>query len=524
MEYVSCSLWKSYLLFLCLVLGSLACSNNGQDDTGGDGTKNKIAIHIHDKEQTIRNFGASDAWTCQFIGLWPEAKKNQVADWLFSLETDNDGRPKGIGLSLWRFNIGAGSAAQDDISDEWRSTEGFLNDDMTYDWSKQAGQRWFMHAARARGVDQFVGFTNSPPVQLTSNGKAYSGNGNAANIAPENYLAFSRFLVDVSAQFAEEGIPFTFLSPFNEPQWDWTDNGQEGSPYTNEEMFAITKKLDSVLTKENMDVRIQVPEAAKLNYLYETADKSNRGEQVSAFFTSQSPLYLGNLQHVDKIISGHSYFTSAPVETLVGVREKVRESLEEASEPVEFWQSEYCILGEQEEVPGPGKDLGIDPALYIARVIHHDLTVANASAWHWWLAVSAYDYKDGLVYVDKNKDDGMAEDSKMLWALGNYSRFIRPGAVRVAVSSESMNVGNAKGIMASSFVNEELNELVMVVINYGYTDSSFLIGVDGAGLESWQPYITGSGADEKLKPLAEIPASSEIVIPKRSIVTLVSEL
>ncbi len=57
-------------------------------------------------------FSASDAWSMQFIGLWPEEKQNQVADWLFSTENDANGQPKGIGLSLWRFNVGAGSAEQ----------------------------------------------------------------------------------------------------------------------------------------------------------------------------------------------------------------------------------------------------------------------------------------------------------------------------------------------------------------------------------------------------------------------------
>jgi hypothetical protein len=93
--------------------------------------------------------------------------------------------------------------------------------------------------------------------------------------------------------------------------------------------------------------------------------------------------------------------------------------------------SEYCILGDNEgEIKGEGKDLGIDPALYMAKVIHNDLVNANASAWHWWIAISPYNYKDGLVYIDKNKTDGDFKSSKMLWALGNYSRFIRPGAVR----------------------------------------------------------------------------------------------
>ena len=55
-------------------------------------------------------FSASDAWSMQFIGLWPEEKQNQVADWLFSTENDANGQPKGIGLSLWRFNVGSHSS------------------------------------------------------------------------------------------------------------------------------------------------------------------------------------------------------------------------------------------------------------------------------------------------------------------------------------------------------------------------------------------------------------------------------
>src|SRR5689334_6581885 len=71
-----------------------------------------IAIDLSKTHQTINNFGASDAWSCQFVGNWPEEKKNKIADLLFSMDTLKDGSPKGIALSTWRFNIGAGSAEQ----------------------------------------------------------------------------------------------------------------------------------------------------------------------------------------------------------------------------------------------------------------------------------------------------------------------------------------------------------------------------------------------------------------------------
>src|SRR5690242_10468129 len=91
----------------CVVVMMGGCSKSNPV-TETNESSNEVVIDINSKKQTIRNFGASDAWTCQYIGLWPDAKREQVADWLFSRDTDANGSPKGIGLSLWRFNIGAG--------------------------------------------------------------------------------------------------------------------------------------------------------------------------------------------------------------------------------------------------------------------------------------------------------------------------------------------------------------------------------------------------------------------------------
>ncbi len=517
------TLQKLYSVFFAFMLLT-GCSKNSSTKEHDDDSKNTIVIDLNDKKQTIRNFGASDAWACQYAGLWPDKKRNQIADWLFSMEEDGDGKPKGIGLSIWRFNIGAGSASQNNISDDWRKTEGFLQDNMTYDWSKQAGQKWFMHAAKQRGVDQFLGFTNSPPIQLTKNGKAYSGNGEEANISKANYLPFSKFLIDVAMQFDKEGIAFNYLSPFNEPQWDWTGNGQEGTPFKNDEIFAVTKVLDSLITADKLNLKIQVAEAGKLIYLYEKGDKPTRGNQIYEFFNTQSPLFIGDRPNVDKVISGHSYFTSAPADTLKSVRQKVSESVKNASVPLEFWQSEYCILGDDEEVKGPGKDTGIATALYVARLIHHDLVLANASAWHWWLSVSVYDYKDGLIYTEKNKTDGLIEDTKLLWALGNFSRFIRPGAQRIGVTSESIDVNNVNQLMISSYIDADSQNAVTVIVNNGNSDSSIAIRTKGGQVNLWQPYITGPNEGEALKPLSKISGDDSVVIPKRSIITLVGKV
>ena len=131
--------------------------------------KTSYIIQTSNPKQQMEYFSASDAWSMFRIGLWSKEKQEQVADWLFSTENDENGQPKGIGLSLWRFNVGAGSAEQgDDSQINWGTrTECFRNADGSYNWDKQQGQRNFLKLAKERGVNRFLAFLNSPPVYFT---------------------------------------------------------------------------------------------------------------------------------------------------------------------------------------------------------------------------------------------------------------------------------------------------------------------------------------------------------------------
>ena len=391
----------------------------------------EITLHAERPRQTIHGFGASDAWSIQFVGRdWPVEKRERIAVLLFSLELEPDGSPAGIGLSSWRFNLGAGSESQGSesgIRDPWRRAETFLRPDGAYDWTRHGGQRWFLRAAEERGVEEFVAFVNSPPISLTRNGKAHSPGGESGNLAPDRYADFARYLRDVVMHVEEaEGVRFDFLSPVNEPQWDW-DGGQEGSPWLNSEVAAVVREIGAALDAAGLTTRIEVPEAGKLNYLYEVADRPGRGAQAGAFFDPTSPEYVGDLPNVASTVAAHSYFTTYDTGTLVEVRSRLREHLATLDPELEFRMSEYCVLEDNAEIRGGGRDLGMNTALYVARVVHADLTIAEATSWNWWLAVSPYDYKDGLVYIDRNMTDGNVYESKLLWGLGHFSRFVRPG-------------------------------------------------------------------------------------------------
>ena len=235
-----------YVLLTALSIISISCKS--REETNGEHAPSKPDVSLFvvnggEKHQTIDNFGASDAWSMQYVGLWPEEKQEQMADWLFSTQTDEQGNPKGIGLSLWRFNIGTGSAEQEKasgIDDVWRRSECFLLPDGSYDWNKQKGQRNFMQLAKQRGVDQFLGFILSAPVYWTQNGLATNaGRGATFNLKEDRYNDFVRFLADVIRGVEQkQGIRFNYISPFNEPDghWNWTSSGQEGTAATKYEV------------------------------------------------------------------------------------------------------------------------------------------------------------------------------------------------------------------------------------------------------------------------------------------------
>ncbi|MDO7849971.1 glycoside hydrolase [Hymenobacter convexus] len=474
-------------------------------------------------QQTIAHFGASDAWACQFVGIWPAAKKEAIADLLFSTATGPGGQPKGIGLSLWRVNLGAGSAQQGEqsgIKDEWRRAESFLNADGSYDWSRQAGQQWFMQAARRRGVHQFLGFLNSPPVAFTTNHKAFATN-NQPNLDPARNDDYATYLATVLQGLRRKtGITFDYLSPVNEPQWDWSDGGQEGSPFRNEQVAGIAKALSRQLVAQKLTTQIVVPEAGKLDYLFAVADKPDRGNQLATFWgDSTAATYLGATPRVARIGAGHGYFTTSPYAQEVKTRQQLAAKVQ-ALPGLAYWQSEYCILGDNGgEINGNPRDLGIAPALYVARAIHTDLAVANATSWQWWLAVSPYNYKDGLVYIDKNKTDGNYYPSKMLWALGNYSRFLRPGTVRFSTSLDAPAAGK---LLVSAYQDAKGKQLITIVVNDADAPAELRLQLARRRLGAGRSYVTSATAD--LQPGPAVAAGQALHIAPRSITTLVSEL
>jgi O-glycosyl hydrolase len=162
-------------------------------------------------------------------------------------------------------------------------------------------------------------------------------------------------------------------------------------------------------------------------------------------------------------------------------------------------------------------------ALDVAKLIHADLVLSGASAWQWWLAVSDVDYKDGLLYTDYHRpgDPESIIESKTLWVLGNYSRFIRPGFVRVELTGDHHAFD---GLLASAYLEPKTGKVVMVYINLSSEPQKVTWTLNAGRSASPQRFVPwATTADENLQPHPAVTITDGFEVPARSVVTFVGE-
>lgn len=449
----------------------------------------KVAVNPDVRHQTIEFFGAADAWSANFVGkLWSDNAKKEIADYLFSQEYDASGNPKGIALTIWRVNLGAGTLEQPgaDIYPYQRRAESYKTvDGKSYDWGKCAGHEYFMQAAKDRGCNQFILFSNSPLVQYTLNGKGYAPTDNAANLREDCYDDYADYLVDVTEHLMDKGFNIPYISPINEPQGDWDTPRQEGSPWRNSEIFKMTKALDESLGRSSRfdDVRIFIGEANRLKMLYTQRPKMFArfgsdslecpGRQLYFFFDKNSPHYVADLKHMDMEFTAHPYhdhFTSADL------REVHRLAAQEIRKyGIDYHSSEWCLLPTTKQYGGitadwcKGNHADIQGALMMARIMHSDFVDSDAVSWCYWKGMELRG-DHALISLHATDGDihkgGYPSANKMLWTLGNFSRFVRPGYQRIALDGAD----DLDTLAATAFISPEEDRIVMVFVNSSFEE------------------------------------------------------
>ena len=420
----------------------------------------KITVNTGEKRQTVTGFGVSGAWWAQEVGLWSEKdrdgeteKREAIARLLFS-------REEGIGITQYRYNLGSGSlrSGKGTYGNPDRRADCFADSDGNYDFSRDEGAVWFMNRASQLGADEITLFVNSPPEFMTKNGMGHCSYPMVSNLSPKNYERFADYVLASAKHFASQGVPVKYISPVNEPVWVWT-GGQEGCHYSPSQVkkllgiFARKMKADPAFE----GVKLSGAENGDIRWFNKSYTRVMRSSPI---------------KEMTDAVDVHSYFLPVPGfipgfiakplnDRLAFVR-RFRKYMDRRFPGVAVKTSEWCHMQ-------GGRNCGIDSALEQAKVMAQDLTLLSVTAWQLWVALSHVDYCDGLIYYDNDSRD--YELTKRYYAFGNFSKFVRPGAVRLETEAEG-------GIIALAF--EQRDNYALILINPGDAASSAEIcGIGG---------------------------------------------
>ncbi len=468
--------------------------------------------------QTIEGFGASAAWWAHKVGGWDNAE--DIIKYLYD-------KKDGIGLNIYRYNIGTGSRDDEKIPNYWQRTDGFIksvdfdNGTITYDFTRDAeAQNSMRIAKKLAGNDLKVClFSNSPPVQLTKNGKAYcSFNeddwywGWQSNLEEENYSLYAKFECDVADYFVKEGYNVFDVSPVNEPQFQWACNkegymGQEGAHYKPWELKGLYHEM--AVKAFGKPYKISMFEGGAAEGIQDNGDSTYFVDYINEIFSdSLNKRYYKN-------ISCHSYWADAHG------KQQCRAFVDSIDSTLSVSSTEYCQMyndgnnGVVDIFPTlQGEELNgytIEFGVQMARVINEDLTILNSTQWNWWTACSNGIYPDGLVYINDNNHSDI-KTTKRLWCLGNYSRFISEGAKRVEINEAQ------KDILSSAFVNPD-GSLVAVYVNQ--TDKTTSVNINAENYSRYKVYETSEKNNLKLMKNGAYYLSESVSLPAQSVVSVI---
>ncbi|HTV20138.1 MAG TPA: glucuronoxylanase, partial [Polyangiaceae bacterium] len=282
----------------------------------------------------------------------------------------------------------------------------------------------------------------------------------------ESYAAYADHLLSFRDFMAENGVPLYAISVQNEPD---IVVSYESCDWTPDQLATWIAEQGSRFG----DTRLMAAES--FNFNPATTDPILLHPVASA--------------QVD-IVAGHIYGrppTDYPLARSLGK---------------ELWMTEHYTSSNISANAWP-------QALAVGKEIHDSMS-ANFSAYIWWYIRRAYGplTEDGLV-------------SKRGYMLAQYSKFIRPGFVRVGATAPAV-----PDVYVTAYRGTEggRERLVVVAVNMSTDARDITLDADGSCVDGFERYTTAVSkdvADEGRVPLANGRAA--VTLEGQSVTTFVSE-
>jgi O-glycosyl hydrolase len=288
-------------------------------------------------------------------------------------------------------------------------------------------------------------------------------NSNHGYLDPSHYQDYASLLADYVQNAARQGIPVYAISLDVESDITTDITAQ----WTGEEFAALLPYVGSTFRARGITTKIIVNEdvgwtAADFNHIMADPDLS---------------------QYVD-IIADHAYGQAYnPYTKFTNTQGR------------NVWMTEFFP---------DSSGTNIQNAISQAVDMYNAITIGGASAYiH---AALAWSPTAGLM-KDWNTP------LKNLWAMGNYSKFVRPGWVRVGETDDG-------GIKLSTYKDPVSGNFALVAINSGSTDITETYTLNGINATSVTPYVTSATDDLAAYPsIAVTGGSISATITASSIVT-----
>lgn len=320
----------------------------------------------------------------------------------------------------------------------------------------------------------------SPPPSMKSNNNSVGG-----RLLEEHYEAFAEYINEYVEYMAANDIAIYAISIQNEPDIEVSYESCDWSPI---EMANFIKDYAHLIK----NTKISAPESFNFNQNFSNV-------------LLNDPEVEGKLD----IVAGHIYGSGLDPYPLA----------EEKGKPI--WMTEYLLNLGTGNTGAPAWDTYSDieiweETLEMLRTIHLSMTY-NWNAYIWWYLKRYYSFIGDGDFA--NAPNG--EILKRGYAFSQYSKFVRPGYIRVdagSVSSSTLEVTAYKG--DDRVVVVLLNREMDLIQNVQFT----LSGVDG--IASATSYVTSPNFDREMTELEMTEEGAPILtnILPMSITTVVISL
>jgi glucuronoarabinoxylan endo-1,4-beta-xylanase len=330
-----------------------------------------------------------------------------------------------------------------------------------------------MQMARDRGARVW-----STPWSPAANFKNNNNTTNGAFVGTiSNYQAYASQLAGYVVSMSDTyGVNLYAVSVQNEP--DAFVTNYESCNWTAQQIHDFVPYLYSALAASNVSAtRIMLPESQNWQ------DYSNLASIAMSDSTSNDV----------SIIADHNYDGgNGPV------------SLVKNSYGKTLWETEVSTYDTF--------DGSINNGIYWAERIHRFMTEAQVNAWSfWWLIPYISTDNEGLT-------DSLGNPTKRMYALGNYSRFVRPGFVRIGVSN------NALPTDVSAYKDPATGNFAIVAINSVTTSYTQTFNLSGFTTPVVTPWVTsGTLSLASQAPVAVSNSTFVYNLPALSVVTFVGQ-